>query len=250
MFVYLCSFWPHFLTLLSFWFNFFSFSFYSLLCFDSRTFFLKKKRDSLEKHGRMPTRRSGKTWVFVLPIFLQKKRMFFKTNKSEKYIFSNVQKNQKVNVEGTIFEIFPQTERKFRKTILGVWREGFFWCFFFYERTRLKKARKRRNQKGEEQLKKFHRKRWKEETKKETEKKHEGLAKIKGREKFFFFEKKCGNKKKGEEGNNEEGRQREKEHQSGTYKGVETWKEWTDRKRNKGKWQKRNKLKHKWTQEG
>ena len=56
---------------------------------------------------------------------------------------------------------------------------------------------------------------------KETEKKHEGFPTMKGREKFFFFEKSVWRKKK-KESNNEEGGQREREHQEGTYKGVET----------------------------
>ena len=99
--------------LLSFWFNFFSFSFYSLLCFDSRTFFLfffflKKKKRFFWKLGRVPTRRSGKNLIFCFAhLSPLRKGCFFKTNRSEKYIFSNVQKNQKMNVEGTTFEIFP-----------------------------------------------------------------------------------------------------------------------------------------------
>ena len=54
---------------------------------------------------------------------------------------------------------------------------------------------------------------------------------MKGREKFFFFEKSVWQQKK-RKSNNEEGGQREREHLEGTYKGVETWKESTDRKRN------------------
>ena len=62
---------------------------------------------------------------------------------------------------------------------------------------------------------------------KETEKKHEGFATTKGKK---FLKKVFGNKKK--KSSNEEGGQREREHQEGTYKGVETWKESTDRIRN------------------
>ena len=55
---------------------------------------------------------------------------------------------------------------------------------------------------------------------KETEKKHGGLATIRERKVFFKKKKKFGNKKR--ESKNEEGGQREREHQEGTYKGVET----------------------------
>ena len=58
--------------------------------------------------------------------------------------------------------------------------------------------------------------------KKETEKKHEGFATITGREKFFFFFEKSVWQPKKRESNNEECGQREREHQEGTYKGVET----------------------------
>ena len=68
---------------------------------------------------------------------------------------------------------------------------------------------------------------------KENWKETQGFAKMKGREKFLFLKKVFGNKK---ESNNEEGGQREREHQEGTYKGVKTWKESTDRKNEKHKY--------------
>ena len=80
----------------------------------------------------------------------KKKRMFFKTNKSEKYIFSNVQKNQKMNVEGTIFEIFPSTERKFRKTKFGDVRTEFFDEKNLFERTRLENATEKKDESKKE----------------------------------------------------------------------------------------------------
>ena len=100
---------------------------------------------------------------------------------------------------------------------------------WFFEWTKLENAtEKRRNQKGEEKLKGFHRKRWEKEMKEETETRR--FCNIERERKFFFFLKNVfGNKKK--KSNNEEGGQREREHQEGTYKGVKTWKESTDRKR-------------------
>ena len=58
-----------------------------------------------------------------------------------------------------------------------------------FRKNKIENATKKKDEtkKGEEQLKVFHWKRWKEGMIKETEKKHEGFPTIKGREKFFFF---------------------------------------------------------------
>ena len=80
------------------------------------------------------------------PSLTKKKRMLFKTNKSEKYIFSNVQKNQKMNVEGTIFEIFFKPIKNSEKQFWRC-RKGFFdEKNHFFERTRLKNATKKKDE--------------------------------------------------------------------------------------------------------
>ena len=67
--------------------------------------------------------------------------MFFKTNKSEKYIFS-----PKMNVEGTIFEIFFKPIKNSEKQFWRC-RKGFFdEKNHFFERTRLKNATKKKDE--------------------------------------------------------------------------------------------------------
>ena len=121
---------------------------------------------------------------------------------------------------------FFETKRKLR-TILEDIREK-----LLFERTKLKKTtRKRRNQKGEEKLKGFHRKRWEKEMKKRRLQ-HEAFATIKGRDNVFFGKKRCLATKK--ESNNEECDR--EGHQEDTYKGEETWKEWKDIEKETRNW--------------
>ena len=65
------------------------------------------------------------------------------------------------------------------KTILVKLEKDFFWFENFYfskeQDWKMQQRKKDETKKGEEKLKAFHRKRWKEEVTKETEKKHKVL---------------------------------------------------------------------------
>ena len=52
-----------------------------------------------------------------------------------------------MNVEGTIFEIFPSTERKFRKTILGMLEKDFDSKMFFFSKEQDWKMQQRKKTK-------------------------------------------------------------------------------------------------------
>ena len=115
------------------------------------------------------------------------------------------------------------------------WKNN-FWDFFKKpERnseknkiTRLEQAKKRkkRNQKGEEKLKVFYRKRWRKEVKKDTKKKHEwrSCKKIlKGEKRYFWRNQRCLATKKSRVTMRRRGHW---EWTSGGYiQGEETWKE-------------------------
>ena len=115
-------------------------------------------------------------------------------------------------------------------------RFSFFWKKkdrkVIFRKNKIENATKKKDEtkNGEEKLKGFQRKRWKEEMIKETEEKHEGFATITGREKFFFFLKEVfGNKKRRVTMRRVD---KEREHQEDAQKGVETWTESADGKRN------------------
>ena len=197
-----------------------------LLCLLSFVFRFKnffKKERFFWKHGRMPTRRFGTTWVVVLPIFHQKRKGCFSKQTKVKNTFSQTSRNiKKWMLKEQSFEIFPSTERKFRKNNFGDVRKGFFLMNFF-RKNKIGKCNKekRRNQKrrrNTEGVSKKEMKRGRRFSKDEREKKS-----------FFGVKKRCLATKK-KESNNEEGGQRERGtsggyiQRSGNMKRVNRWK--------------------------
>ena len=192
------SFWSplfFFFHLLSFFVTLFIPFFHSFCVYVQKP---QKTRDSFENMGECQQGDLEKLDFLFCPSFTVKKRMFFKTKKSENYIFSNVQKNQKMNVEGTIFEIFPLTERTFRKTILEMLEENFLMRNFFSKEQDWKmQQRKKMKPKRRRKTEGVSQKEMKRGSDKGNWKETQGFAKMKGRKKFFFWKRKCLATKKG-----------------------------------------------------
>ena len=86
--------------------------------------------------------------------------MFFKTNKSKNKAFLETRTffTVKLNMKGdgrTIFEFFQIAKKKFRETTLETLEKEVFVQrkVYFCARTRLKKTKRKKKQKGEEKLK-------------------------------------------------------------------------------------------------
>ena len=212
MFIFCCSFLTikYFLKsscLFSFIFGLTSFpSLFSLLCFDSRTlFFFGVKREILLQTWENANKEIWKNLSFCFAHLSPKKKlMFFKKKKKQKWKIHFLKRPEKSKNEclKQQFLRFFLKPRGNSENNFGNVRKGFFWwekSFFSKEQDWKMQQRKKSKPKREEKLKGFHRKRWKEEMIKETEKKHEGLATTKGEKSFFFFFEKCLVTKKGEQ---------------------------------------------------
>ena len=126
-----------------------------------------KNKSFFGKHKRLPTKESGKTWVFCF-VHLKKKKVFFLTNNIKKHIFSDVQKIKK-------WKWKMMTEKNFRKKKLGDVRKWYFvWKKeIFVRKGKIENSQRTKKTKpqGEEKLKGFHRdvnKEWKKRLKRNT----------------------------------------------------------------------------------
>ena len=146
-------------------------SLFTLFCVSIQDFFGVKREILLETWENTNKEIWKNSSSCFCPSLTKKKRMFFKTNKSEN-TFSLTSRKSKNECWRNNFWDFLQTDKKFRKTIFGDVEKDFFWWekSFFFRKNKIEKCNKekRRNQKGEEQLMGVHRKRWKEEMIKET----------------------------------------------------------------------------------
>ena len=207
--------------------------------------FFGVKREILLKTWENANKEIWKNLSFCFAHLSPKRKWCFSKQKWKIHFLKRPEKSKNECLKEQFLR-FSLKREEIQKNNFGDVRKGFFWWEFFFRKNKIGKGNKekRQNQKGEEQLKGFHRKRWKEEMIKETETRRFCNN---NRERiflfFFFFERSVWQQKK--ESNNEEGGQREREHQEGTYKGVKTWKESTDRKRNE-----KHKYKHEDDQNG
>ena len=176
-----------------------------------------------------------------LPIFHQKRKGCFSKQTKVKNTFSQTsRKIKKWMLKEQLLRFFLKPRGNSENNFGDVGKIFLVEKNSFFERTRLENATKKKDETKKEK------KNWRGFTERDAKREWwrrlkrdmKFLQRWKGEKVFFFFEKKCLATKK-KESDNEEGGPREREHQEGTYKGVKTWKESTDRKRNekhKKKW--------------